>query len=487
MRKWKTRAAKDDPGVWSDVVCMWPTRQGTYEVSDFYDGGTALTATGEGGTAGDGVMAWAFSALSGTRAYVVADKIWEYASGTLTDRTNSLTYGSAGDCMMCQYGNVTVMSRGTSASLAISTGGNFSALASSPQAKLVCVQSNALVAFNTNNNADEWVASDVGDYTNWATGEYATGRILDGTGAITAAIPFGNDIIVFKRDAIFRMTYVGGTVKWQIQKIVQGIGCQDTGRHACPAVSCGDVIFFLGGYADYTSQEAYYLFDGVSTPRNVCADLELNSAIRVYGVPTYDPIQRRVSVVDFNANDGGQAYFYSLETDAWGKSATGPAISTERPLPVRGDYWAVADHYDKSSTLRPMFYVSAADEITRHFPVAPGGATASPTAPASPYVISHFYGRTDRKTEWTRLYPLLRRKTDASTGTPSTTCAVNYYRELYATSADVIVSKTGVIDTTRYRFNFNGTDNFVQFAITFKDVDVEIDDIFVESRDAGAE
>lgn len=257
VRKWKTLAAPDDPEVWADVSGMWPTRLGTYEVADFYDSGTAKTATGEAYGAGAGVTAWAFKTLSGTRSYVVADKIWEYSGGSLTDRTNGLTVG---DGMMCQYGNITIYARGTSNSLASSSGGNFSALAGSPSAKIVCVQSNAVVAFNTSVSADGWAASDVGDYTNWTTGESASGRILENSGPVTAAVPYGNDIIVFKKDSIFRMTYVGGVVKWTIQKIWHGVGVPEVSTHASCAVSCGDVVFFLGSYdASSTALPAYYV------------------------------------------------------------------------------------------------------------------------------------------------------------------------------------------------------------------------------------
>src|SRR6185369_15423878 len=181
MRKWKTQAAPDDPNVWSAVSCMWPTRYGTYETSDFYDAGTDKTATGETAGIGAGNAAWCFNTLSGQCCYIFgAAKIWQYASGSLTDRTAALgaTWGKSAT----QYGNITLAVHGSG--LIASSGGNFALVAGSPIAQIVVTQSNAVVAFNTSVSTDGWAASDVGDYTNWTTNEAASGRILDGNGPI---------------------------------------------------------------------------------------------------------------------------------------------------------------------------------------------------------------------------------------------------------------------------------------------------------------
>jgi hypothetical protein len=354
MRKWKTRAAPDDPNVWSDVSGMWPTTQGTYEVADIYGSPTTLTATGE--TPGSGLSAWGFNVLSGQRFYIVGTKIWELSGGTLTDRTGGITVAGG---HMCQYGNVSVLARGTSNSLAVSTGGNFSALAGSPSANIVVTQSNALVAFNTSVSSDGWAASDVGDYTNWTTGEASSGRILDHNGPITAAVPFGNDIIVFKADAIFRMTYVGGTVKWQVQKVSEGVGCYDTNITPTysAAEACGDCIIFLG-VLGVSNQAKVYRFDGSAVPQLINYDTDIPGNTPM---PCYDPANRRVFFMYYNAASLIPLY-YALDSDSWGRGADlFSTVGQVRPLFMRGDHSAVvqvliqtegAALRDRSSTLQ---------------------------------------------------------------------------------------------------------------------------------------
>jgi hypothetical protein len=158
------------------------------------------------------VYAFSGKGITSTRQFAVdGSHIWEWVSSlSITDQTGGVTVGSKP--MMAQYGDVTICAMGAGASTVKSTGGAFSALAGAPKGEIICVHKNAVLIFNTDTSADGWAASDVGDYTNWTTGEAANGRLIDIAGAITAAIPFGDAVYVFKANAIYRMTYVGGTV-----------------------------------------------------------------------------------------------------------------------------------------------------------------------------------------------------------------------------------------------------------------------------------
>jgi hypothetical protein len=482
LRKWKTRAAPDDPNVWSDVSGMWPTTQGTYEVADIYGSPSTLTATGEVATGGgSGVSAWAFKVLSGQRAYVVGTKIWEYSGGTLTDRTGGITLTSTNH--MAQYGNITILARGTTQSLASSSGGNFAALAGSPSAKFTVVQSNAVVAFNTSTSSDGWAASDVGDYTNWSTGEAASGRILDNNGPVTAAVPFGGDIIVFKADSIFRMTYVGGVVKWSVQKVWSGTGCygsSPTGEVL--AEPCGDRIIFVAAPASNAlftpDKPQFYSFDGSSAPRLINPDHGFDTLAPVI---MYDPTQRRAQFVDYNGANV-VPYYYSLDFDAWGRGVDlFGTVGTVQPLPLRGDYSAANAFMGTpfQTTARLIFY-SATDSFKLLAPNSPGGSTAS-----SAYVQTSKIGRVDQKTTFQRVTPLLRRRTNNSGGSPACALSASFFRELHDTSAASTQSVTE--SSTRKRFDFLASDNFGRFKITFTDMDAEIDDVLVMSRSAGTD
>lgn len=500
MRKWKNLSAPDDPGAWFDVSGMWPTRLGTYEVADFYDSGTNKTATGETTSPDTGVSAWCFNTLSGQRCYVVGKKIWEYASGSLTDRTGALAQPS--EAFMCQYGDITILARGTGAALASSSGGNFAAIAGAPSARLVVVQSNAVVAFNTSVSADGWAASDVGDYTNWSTGEAASGRILEGSGGVTAAVALGADIIVFKKDAIFRMTYVGGTVKWTIQKVVSGLGCVDvffSPSIAGAAAACGSAIMFLGQVpGSGVNAEQYFLFDGVSQPRPINTETQLRAetasfiALTVRGAPMFDHESRTVCLIAQEATYGLQPYFYNLDSDAWGRGGLVSGTGTVKTLPVRGDQSAVSALFSIDTPLRPVF-IAGVDKFVLYAPVAPGGSTS-----CSGYVQTAKSGAgPDDITTFSRLIPLLFRRAPNSSGSPAVSLTFNLYNErhrIYSNSGSgaVLAAPTTTRSVTeasqRNRFDLlsgAAANCYADFKITFTDMDAEIEDVLIKAKKTG--
>lgn len=476
MKTWRNKAAPDDPNAWADVSGMWPTPRGTYECSDVYDSGATKTATGE--TSADGGSAWALKGLTAARVYVLGAKIWEYSGGTLTDRTNAVSFDKQ---FMCQYGDVSVVAGGTT--LAGSTGGNFSSIAGSPSgAKIVVSQSNALVVFNYTSNVDGWAASDVGDYTNWSTGEAASGRILEQNGPITAAVPFGNDIIVFKADSIFRMTYVGGLVKWQIQKIVSGVGCATGQSGTCLAESCGDSIVFVGRPSSNSTfapdKVQIYRFDGSSAPVLINPDCDFDMLAPVI---MYDPQHRRVQLVDYSAVNV-IPHYYCLDTGAWGRGQNlFSSFSTVKPLPVRGDFSAAMSLNSNSfGTTARALWQAGTDSFKIYLPQSPGGTTA-----LSAYVKTAKYGSPDRKTLFSRATPLLRRRTNNSGGSPACSLTADYFLERHDISA--AVSRSVTESTTRKRFDLGDANCFGQFKVTFTDMDAEIDDLLLKTIPAGVE
>lgn len=478
MRKWQDLAAPDDPGSWFDVSDMWGTGRGTYETADGFGTETSTTATGESSLN----AAWAFKGLSGDRAYLVGTKIWQVNTSTmaLTDRTGGITIGTG--LMMAQYGDITVLARGTSNSLASSSGGNFSALAGSPSAKFVCVQSNAVLAFNSSTSSDGWHASDVGDYTNWSTGEAASGRILENNGPITAAVPYGNDVYVFKADSIFRMTYVGGTVKWQVQKVVHGVGCFDPLSGAWGgnyAVATNRGILFLGN-TNFSGGYAWWLYDGASPP------VQLNDLTTVIaGFPTYDPIWDRaviwypyqVSAFVWRA----KIYTYSFKDGLWGKCSEAALASGSNGItPVRGDQSVSFSGSGGGTSLRAIFSGDGgANTVYYKVPVTPPAGSAC-------YLQTSKIGSSDAKTTFDRLTPQLRRRTDL--GTDSASLEMTLFREREDTSAQT--TRTISESSTRKRFDLNGgacSDNFARFKVTWAALDVEVDDFALKSRPAGTD
>ena len=490
MKKWRTLANPVDPEAWADVSNMWPTGLGSYEVADVYpSAATSITATGEDAIA---LSAWAFKGLSATRVYYFGEYLWELDSTltTATDRTGALganAIGSTGG-HACQYGDITIVTRGTGGTLITSSGGNFAALAGSPSARFVVVQSNAVVAFNTSANSDAWVASDVGDYTNWSTGEAASGRILENNGPITGACAFGNDILVFKSDAVFRMTYVGGVIKWQIQKAWQGNGMVmggSGGGSPCCATSAG--VVFLGNASYSSGRQPIFIFDGASPPRQINRETDLPYSGSSY--PVYDSRLNMVSLCcqkSLSNNYGTYIYYYSIDDDAWGAGTEVGNGTTYNPcFMIRGDDSAVSGLTGGSTPARPLLSGSAVggvDAFYKRLATAPGSAASSA------YIKTNkIPGGGDLFSQGQATFgpasPVLRRRSAYSSGSPALSLTVDTFHEAHDTSAAATASVTE--STQRDRFDFTKSDSFCQVKLTATDTDIEIDDISVKVIPAG--
>ena len=501
MKKWRVFANPADPSAWADVSNMWPTGRGSYETADYYTTTLDITATSEGGPL---VSAWMFSGISASKIYVIGDYIWSLNASltTATDRTgalgaNAVDIATGGHA--CQYGDVTIITRGSGASggtLISATTGNFAAIAGSPAARFVVAQSNAVVAFNTSANADAWHASDVGDYTNWTTGEAASGRILENNGPITGAIPHGNDIIVFKEDAIFRMTYVGGQVKWQIQRIWNGLGLADrqwygsalssTGAsNGCSAVVDTPLGLFFPGQSvsngnSTRNTRAYYLFDTVSPPRCVSGDVVVGTDV---GLPVFDAATNIVTVFGYEAdstNTINTRYYYNILDDAWGKSS---ASSAGQPhIPLRGASSA-GTHLTGGDTPNRQFFTYGTNKLVRNYAITPATSGAHTS-----FIQSHkFSGQQSGvfgNAQWTfgPAALVLRARNNSGTN-PALAMTVDTYQEAHDTSAAATASVTE--STQRDRFDFTKNDSFCQLKLSVTDAYIDIDDISVQIKPAG--
>lgn len=463
--KWRPYSAPDDPDSYYDANGVWATPRGTYE-SAATGQLAAITAT----SPGTAIYAFRANTITSSVEYVVTGtKIWQIAGAAATDRTGGVTIGN--QPMMTQYGNVTICAMGNSTATVNATGGNFAALAGAPQAEIVLVCANAVLYFNTNTSADGWAASDVGDYTNYTTGEAASGRLIQTPGPITAAVAFGNDVIVFKSRSIYRGRYVGGVVKWAWELIWSGVGCSGqttafTKYQAC--VGAGSILFagysmatdatFLGGAI---LGAAYYAFDGVSPPRRVNLDTPVAE-----GMLVYDPREDRFTLLSYT--NGGinvqQIFYYQASSDGWSR-ATGPASTSQQAVLVTG---ALEDGTFYS---RPTMYLSSGNFLNQYIAAARSGG----------YVQTQKMGRRDRKTQFSRLLAILRRRTDL--GTDSVSLGIETFREAEDTST--VTTDTVAESAQRHRFDFNYTENFARFKLTFTAIDFEIEGVAVQMKEAG--
>lgn len=265
-----------NPGVLRDVVNLVPTVNKTYKTcfSDLINPNDSAGWVSQIALASLGVPVYGEviprignnspRCLVGTKA----KKIAEIASGTGWFDVSPAAFTAGGDggydYSFDSWGdNVYFVSAtglpGTNGSVPYVSiaGGAFAALGGSPpKAAILVVQQNFVVLFDTNTyGPDSWVCSPFGaPSSSWAQ-NFATqanyGYIRATVGPITAAIKFGGQIIVFKENSMYRMTYVGGDATWATSLISDQVGCPS--RHG--VVNVDGVLYFV-------SQNGFYRFDG---------------------------------------------------------------------------------------------------------------------------------------------------------------------------------------------------------------------------------
>lgn len=140
-----------------------------------------------------------------------------------------------------------------------STGGAFSTISGAPKAKAIVAAKGFVVAFSTNeatygDSPDRWWCCALNDETSWAPSvstQATTGRLVEGSGGLTAALRMGDNIVAYKDRCIFVGQYVGGAVVWQWTPPIGDVGC--VGVEAVADTPWGHV--FVGS-------DNIYLFDG---------------------------------------------------------------------------------------------------------------------------------------------------------------------------------------------------------------------------------
>jgi hypothetical protein len=494
VKRYAPNAAPDDPDVWRDMSGLWPTRLGTYKTSHSLEARTK-TATGETAVR----YAYCAKTLTGTRMYVVgAVGIWEASnasanSSTLTDRTGGVTIGT--NPIMTEYGNATIAAMGTSAATVVSTGGNFAALGGTPpNAEIVVTCRNAVLLFNYNDGVntynDGWWASDIGDHTAWTpatSNQAANGRLLDTNGPVVAAVVLDDVVYALKTDAIYRGMYVGRPLIWQWDCVVRGVGAVSGAKSAI--VAAGNEMVFAASSANGVTQTNIMRYDGVSPPRWI--DHEINLPVIASGSNgadfLYDDSTQTLFV---SYRLGRRIYAYNTGTGAWGR--TGNVVSNGLgavACAVNGEMTAIIAHFNSSSSASPhVFYRSAADTLTLQYPTGAG----VPNGTLTTTITSHRYGRTDRKTSFSRVTPWLRSRTTAAGGggAPAASLSMKTFNERHASSSSGAVSTLSISEATnRNRFDTlqaGSTECFAEFTVTYTDLVVEIDDLLVESKDSGA-
>lgn len=331
MRKWLPYADWRRPDVWSDIVNLVPTGKGTYKTPNM---GVSNAVTG-GGSSGTPKQAYAFQTADGTLIWYVGTSTKLLSStGTtvspLTDRTRAAGGDySASQWSIVQYGNISIAADLTDATQFrdATSGTAFAALSGAPKAKVLVTQSNVVLAFNINDGASKptsFATSDVGDYTNWSTGEALGATAINHRpGPITAAVAFKDVVIVFKDSSIYQLRYVGLPVVWRIDLIADGIGAAGFRDVAV----CGDYLVFVGSTGAYKYDGATFTDIGTGVINGAGAGTLVVPA-GGFIANIYWPSTKNVWF-----DSGGVISVYNIAQDAWGKFSL-----------YKNDGTAVTDH-----------------------------------------------------------------------------------------------------------------------------------------------
>lgn len=328
MWKWSTESDWRTPEIYTVCQGFVPTSDGAY-ISE-----PVAVAPNSAYTL------YPYSALGEDLSGVV--RLYHGSSTKLYQGSTDVTRSSGGDYSREAwrfgfFGNIVIAVNGANGDVpqAMTMGGaNFAALAGSPpKAAFIAVQTNAVLLFKYNDGSDYpdgWWASDIGDHTTWtpaSSNEAANGRLISTPGAITGAVAFGNYVLAFKRSSVYRLSYVGGEVKWLVELLRGDIGA---GRQDW-IINTGDAVYFLG-------ENGAWVFDGASFTRidggvwggaGIGRQLNYRLATTTYSWSHHLP---NFGVVEFGGYDGvgGSVYGfrYNYKSGLWSQIAQTMGIAT---------------------------------------------------------------------------------------------------------------------------------------------------------------
>ena len=479
MRKWRPYGSRTDPGAWLSLANMFPTEAGTYRTANAFT--TFGTAAAGPATPGTTLTAWFGRVVDGTAVGYVGTStklyrasVADFSAGTFTD-ASAAAY-TASTWSFCQFGNITIAaSLGNAVQSRDATGSSaFANLAGSPPVAKICVtQSNCVLLFNLTGAAHSFAVSDVGDHTNWSTGDaVASTPILHRAGPVTAAVAFQDYVLAFKSSSIYRLRYVGSPVYWTVELIADGIGAARMGS----VCNCGSFVVFTGN-------QGAYLYDGASF-RNIGDGFNSSGThlLEDAGSDTSPAIYYRSSNhVLFKSDDNQGYYVYSINADAWGKflpyaSSDGSALTGF--VPVGSDVGAL--EYPQGIGNGSVVIAN----LSANPCVRTDTEESSNTVAAT--LSTTLFGRQDGMTNFDRLYLQLDKTSGWSFTQPSATQLTVTPYTAESPSGSETTGTAASSSTNSLRFDINTTVRFARFDLALNYA-CEIADVAVRQKPAGTD
>lgn len=198
--------------------------------------------------------------LSGNTRLLAGDAtdLYEVSGGAWSSVASGFTLSADDVWRFAAFGNSS-LAVNAAVNMLRSTGGAFSAVSGAPKAKAIVSAKGFIMLLGTNevtygDSPDRWWCSAIFDETNWTPNlatQCATGRLVEGSGPLTAALRMGDTVVAYKERCVFVGQYVGGSVVWQWSPPIGDVGC--VGVEAVADTPIGHV--FVGS-------DNFYLFDG---------------------------------------------------------------------------------------------------------------------------------------------------------------------------------------------------------------------------------
>ena len=192
-----------EPGVLTDCDALVPTLNGMEALPGDVDQGVTTAASAVRAVATLGLLDGTFRTFAGTadNLYEISSFAWTNVSKLDSTASATLTYSTTADVRwtFAQYGNVSFAAQKGTVLQFSDSSGRFADVTTAPQAALVTVALDFVIAANTNDaiygdQPDRWRCSAAGDYTTWTANvatQAASGRLTDEPGPIRALKTLG--------------------------------------------------------------------------------------------------------------------------------------------------------------------------------------------------------------------------------------------------------------------------------------------------------
>jgi hypothetical protein len=445
-------------GILTDCDNLIPTTQGLAAGKSRVSAGLPALAAACSG-------AYVAKLLDGTKRVFAGTTAGLYESNvsSWTDRSRGGGYTGTNRWRFTMFGSIALATNKAEPIQAASAGGAFADIAGAPDAAIIITCAGFVMAFNFDDGTDTpdgWKCSGLYDHTIWTPSlatQSAEGRLLEGTGAITAGAPLGSDAIAYKQNSMYLGRYVGGSLIWQWQRIPGNVG-----------TPCNEAVVVVQTRHFFIGPDDIYVFDG-TIPKPIgegirewfFANVNRTYQSKIIGVADearsliywYYPSTLSTS----GAIDS--CIVYNFKTGRWGKFAASIEAAVDYSYGQTtydnlGTAYATYDDLPTTISYDSPFWL-ADSTLPAIIDTSHIMQTLTGTPNAS-YLVTGDFGDETEYTYLDRVSPRYR-------SLPVTATATNYYRDTLADAR----TQDATNPTSRNRFDFRRDAHFHSLRLDF--------------------